>query len=211
MSYETNEEVERLQTWWKTYGGAVIAGIVLGGLLLAGISYWRYHKQEQAQTASAIYTQLETDLSSKNTTAVEAAATRLVKEFAATPYAGKAALILAQQKYAANNIAGARTQLQWAIDNAKEPALRHVARLRLAHVLLAHNEVEAAARLLEVKDRGGFVASYEELKGDVLHRQGKANEARAAYAAARAALPANAAYARVLDMKHDAIAPEAKP
>lgn len=211
MSYDTNEEVERLQAWWKAYGGAVIMGIVLGGLLLAGITYWRHHKQEQAQAASALYTQLETDLASKNVAAVETAAARLVNDFAATPYAGKAALILAQQKFAANDIAGARAQLQWALDNAKEPALRHVARLRLARVLLAHNEAEAAARLLEVKDRAGFEAEYEDLKGDVFHRQGKADVARAAYAAARAALPANAAYARVLEMKHDAIAPEARP
>lgn len=211
MSYEANEEVERLQAWWKAYGGAVVMGIVLGGLLLAGITYWRHHKQEQAQSASAVYMQLETDLDGKNTAAVETAATRLIKDFAGTPYAGKAALILAQQKYAANDVAGARSQLEWALDNAKEPALRHVARLRLARVLLAHNEVEAAARLLEVKDRGGYVAYYEELKGDVLHRQGKSDEARAAYAAARAALPANAAYARVLDMKRDGIAADTKP
>ena len=211
MSYEANEEVERLQAWWKAYGGAVVMGIVLGGLLLAGITYWRHHKQEQAQSASAVYMQLETDLDGKNTAAVETAATRLIKDFAGTPYAGKAALILAQQKYAANDVAGARAQLEWALDNAKEPALRHVARLRLARVLLAHNEVEAAARLLEVKDRGGYVAYYEELKGDVLHRQGKSDEARAAYAAARAALPANAAYARVLDMKRDGIAADTKP
>lgn len=211
MSYETNEEVERLQAWWKAYGGATIMGIVLGSLLLAGITYWRHYQQEQAQTASAIYTRLEADLDSKDPLAVEAAVVRLTNDFAATPYAGKAALILAQKKYAANDIAGARAQLQWALDNAKEPALRHVARLRLARVLLAHNEVEAAGRLLEVKDRAGFVAEYEELKGDVLHRQGKADVARAAYAAARAALPANAAYARVLEMKHDAIAPETSP
>lgn len=211
MSYEANDEVERLQAWWKAYGGAVIMGIVLGGLLLAGITYWRHHKQEQAQTASMVYVELETAANSKNLSAVEAAAARLTKEFAATPYAGKAALILAQQKYAANDVAGARAQLQWAVDHAKEPALRHVARLRLARVLLAHNEVDAAARLVEVKDRAGFVADYEELKGDVLHRQGKAEEARAAYAAARAALPANAAYARVLDMKRDGIAAEPKP
>lgn len=211
MNYEANEEVERLQSWWKAYGGAVILGIVLGGLLLASITYWRQHKQEQAQTASAVYRQLETDLETKNAAAVEAAAKRLIKDFAATPYAGKAALILAQQKYAANDIADARAQLQWALDNAKEPALRHVARLRLARVLLAHNEVEAAARLVETKERDGFVAEYEELKGDVLYRQGKADDARAAYAAARAALPANAAYARVIEMKRDAIAADAKP
>lgn len=211
MSYEANEEVERLQAWWKSYGGAVIIGVVLGGLLLAGISYWRHYQQERAQTASALYAQMETELGSKNAAAVATAATRLMNDFAATPYAGKAALILAQQKYVANDIAGARTHLQWALDRAKEPALRHVARLRLARVLLAHNEVDAAARLLEVKDRAGFVADYEELKGDVLQRQGKADEARAAYAAARAALPANAAYARVLDMKRDAIAAEPKP
>lgn len=206
MSYEANEDVERLQTWWKTYGGAIIMGVVLGGLLLAGISYWRNHKQDEAQAASAIYTRLEADFGAKNASAVDASANRLMKDFAGTPYAGKAALILAKQKYNANDVAGARQQLQWAMENAKEPALRHVARLRLARLMLAQNEVDGTARLLEVKDRGGFVADYEELKGDVLQRQAKGVEARAAYAAALAALPANSAYARILEMKRDDVA-----
>lgn len=206
MSYEANEEVERLQTWWKAYGGAVIMGVVLGGLLLAGITYWRTHKHDQAQAASALYTRLEADMTAKNATAVDASASRLIKEYAGTPYAGKAALALAKQKYAANDVAGARQQLQWAMDNAKEPALRHVARLRLARVLLAQNEVDGAARLLDVKDRDGFVAEYEELKGDVLLKQAKATEARAAYEAARTALPADSAYARILEMKRDDVA-----
>lgn len=203
MSYETNEEVERLQAWWKAYGGAVIMGVVLGGLLLVGITYWRNHKQDQAQAASAIYTRIEAAATAKNPAAIDADANRLIKEFAGTPYAGKAALLLAKQKHDANDIAGARQQLQWAMENAKEPALRHVARLRLARVMLSHNEVDGAARLLEIKDRDGFVADYEELKGDVLHKQAKGAEARAAYEAARAALPANSAYARVLEMKRD--------
>lgn len=211
MSYEANEDVEQLQAWWKAYGGAVIMGVVLGGLLLVGLTYWRSHKQDQAQGASALYTQLEADSTAKNAPAVDATATQLMKEFAGTPYAGKAALVLAKQKYDANDVAGARQQLQWAMDNAKEPALRHVARIRLARLLLAQNEVDGAARLLEVKDRAGFVADYEELKGDVLYKQAKGVEARAAYEAARAALPANSPYARVLEMKRDDAAAGSNP
>lgn len=208
-TYDSNEELDRVKTWWKTYGNAVIFGVVLGALMLTGLHYWNRHKTEQAQAASALYMQMDTDYNQKKIEAVQTAGAQLMKDYAATPYAGKAALYLAKISYERNDLASARAQLQWAIDNGKEPGIKHVARIRLGRILLAANEYDAALRLTAVDDQLGFASAYSELKGDVLLRQGKTEEARAAYRAAREALLQGSAYTRVLDKKLDALGAEA--
>lgn len=204
---DSEDQLERVKAWWKTYGGAVTIGVVLGVALIAGVNFWKQHRGEQAQAAAGLYEQLL----SKNTDQRDAAKTlakQLKDQYAATVYAGKAALYLAKLSFDAKDLTDARSQLQWAIDHAKEPAMRHVARLRLARLMLAQGEIDAAWKLANVKDRDGFDSSYEELKGDILLKQNKPNEARTAYRAARDALSPNSGYGRVLDMKLAELGPK---
>lgn len=210
VTHDPQEELERVKAWWKTYGTAVITGVIFGIVLLVGINYWRSYKAQQADAASALYEQVVRSAEQKNAEQARAAGKTLMEEYASTPYAGKAALFLAKIDFDAGDIAGARSQLQWAVDHAKEEAVRHTARLRLGRIALSQNEADAALKLVDVKDTNGFESEYQELRGDALVMLGKASEARAAYTAARAALPQNSPYARVLDMKLDDLGPEKK-
>lgn len=196
-----DEELERLKAWWKAHGNAVIFGILLGAALVVGVNYWRQYQARQAETASALYEQMVDGQAQKET--VHAAGAKLMQEFIRTPYAGQAALFLAGLNYAAGDIASARAQLQWAIDKAQEDAVRHVARLRLARIMLDQGELEPALNLINVKDQNGFKSDYEELRGDLLARLGRGEEARSAYRLAKEHLPQGSSYGRILDMKLD--------
>lgn len=202
------EEFERVKAWWKAYGSAVITGVVIGVALLVGVNYWRSYKHQQAVAASTLYEQLVQAAGQKNAEQVRATGKTLVQDYAATPYAGKAALYLAKTAYDAGDVAAARAHLEWAVDSAKEEAVRHAARLRLGRLLLSQRELEPALGLLEVKETGGFESQYQELRGDILLAQGKVAEARQAYRAARESLSQGSPYARVLDMKLDNLGPE---
>lgn len=208
VTHDPQEELERVKAWWKTYGNSVITGVVIGVLLLAGINYWRSYKAQQASAASALYEQVVRNAEQKNTEQARAAGKNLKQDYGATPYAGKAALFLAKIDFDAGDLAAARNELQWAIDNAKEEAVRHTARLRLGRIALSQNEADTVLKLVDIKDTNGFESEYQELRGDALVLQGKVDEARRAYQAARAALPQNSPYARVLDMKLDDLGPE---
>jgi predicted negative regulator of RcsB-dependent stress response len=83
--------------------------------------------------------------------------------------------------------------------------------LRLARILLDSGDKEAALALLTVKDRAGFEAEYEELKGDVHVSQGQREAARAAYREALKYLPSESPYAPILKMKLDDLGPEPAP
>lgn len=196
-----NEELERLKAWWKTHGNAVIYGILLGLALVLGVNYWKQHQAKQAAAASALYEQMVDGQAQKET--VYAAGAKLMREFSGTPYAGQAALWLAGRNYTEGDVASARAQLQWAMDKASEEAVRHVARLRLGRIMLDQGELEPALNLIGVKDQDGFKSDYEELRGDLLAKLGRVEEARSAYRLAKEQLPEGSGYAAILQMKLD--------
>ncbi|MGH8119518.1 MAG: YfgM family protein, partial [Gammaproteobacteria bacterium] len=108
-------------------------------------------------------------------------ADRLLNEYDGTAYAAFAALMLAKLDVADAKPDEAIRHLQMVLDHADQDSLKHLARLRMARILLDENKPEEALAILEVKDEGSFAASYSELRGDSYALQGKHDEARAAY------------------------------
>ncbi|GMR03681.1 MAG: YfgM family protein [Gammaproteobacteria bacterium] len=207
-AYSEQEELEKLKSWLKDYGAALIMGILLGLAVLIGNKYWQKYKEERLVTASALYDQLMYDLSKKKHDAVRDRGDRLIEDFASTPYAAKAALILARLSFDAGDNDMTVRRLQWAMEHASDSAVEHTARLRLARLLMDKGMTEEAFSLFNVKDQSGFETEYQELKGDLLALKGRKDEARAAYRAAIDALPGGSSYRRILRMKLDDLGPE---
>ena len=210
-AYADQEELDKLKDWWKNYGHALIAGVLLGAAILIGVRYWTQHKEQSHQAASVIYEQMMQSYRANKRDLVRYSGESLINDYASTPYAGMAALILARIDFDAGDMAAARKRLQWAVENADDAATVHAARLRLARLYLSGGEKDAALALLDVKDQAGFTTEYEELKGDIYAAQGKNQEARVAYGEALKRLPAGSPYAPVLNMKLDDLGPEQKP
>ena len=210
-TYTPDDQLTNLKTWWKQYGTALIAGVVIGGLLLGGGNYWKQYKTKRAEAASLLYESLLADLQQGKSETLTATATKLMQDYAATPYAGKAALLLARARFDARDMAGTRQHLEWAMHHATEVSVQHSARLRLGRLLLDQGDAEAALALVKIKETDGFVSEYEELKGDALLAKGDRQAARRAYQAALAALVRGSSYAQALSMKRDNLGPETAP
>lgn len=209
-AYTEQEELEKLKAWWKNYGPALLVGVVIGVVLLFGNKYWKEHKERQRQEASGLYEQLLDAQRRGDAQAVRSAGAKLVQDYDATPYAGMAALAVARAAAEAGDLAGARTQLEWVIAHGRDPAVQHVARLRLGRVLLAKGEIDAVLTLATVKEQAGFRSEYLELKGDALLAAGRRDEALGAYQEAlRQARPGTRS--ATLGMKLDDLAAAAKP
>ena len=99
-------------------------------------------------------------------------------------YAPLGAFISAKIHFGAGDLKTARAQLAWAAENARDPGVQALARLRLANVLLDEKDYDEALKVLAVKPEPTFEALFEDLRGDVLAAQAKGAEARAAYTAA---------------------------
>lgn len=206
-SYTDQEEIEKLKAWWKNYGGALFGGVLLGLVLLFGNKYWTEYKEQRRAAASDVYAQVLQQVQEAKIDVARGNAELLVREYGNTPYAGMAALMLARLSFEANDAASARRHLDWAIDNASDPATVHAARLRLGRLHLANGEHDKALALAQVKRDAGFEAEYLELKGDAYVAQGKPDEARAAYGEALKQVAAESPYRRLLAMKLDDLGP----
>lgn len=210
-TYTPDDQLTNLKIWWKQYGTALIAGVAIGGLLLGGGNYWKQDKTKRAEAASLLYESLVADLQQGKPDTLTATATKLMQDYEATPYAGKAALLLARARFDAKDMAGTRQHLEWAMQNATEVSVQHSARLRLGRLLLDQGDAEAALALVKIKETDGFVSEYEELKGDALLAKGDRQAARRAYQAALAALARGSSYAQALGMKRDNLGAEPAP
>jgi predicted negative regulator of RcsB-dependent stress response len=207
--YSEDQQLEQLKTWWKTYGSALLLGIALGLSILMGNKYWSQHKQERAETASAIYDGLVDNYRDKAFDKVREASNSLKSDHAATPYAGLAAMILARVSLEEGKKDDARRELQWTLDNATDDGIKHAARLRLARIVADAGEVDAALSLLDVSDIVGFELDYHELRGDLTAIKGDKQSAREAYRMALKELDEFSPYKSTLGMKLDALGPEA--
>lgn len=206
MAYdlEEQEQLDELKAWWKTYGTTVIAVVTVALLGLAGYKGWNYYQHSQSVQASAKYEAL-TQLDAKDVKGMGGIAGELMDNYAGTPYAGRAALIVAKANYAANDAKSAKAQLEWAMGNAKEDSVRAIAQLQLAGLQYEEKQYDAALKTLEQKHDAAFDGLFADLKGDVLVAQGKKADARAAYQQALTKLDAEGRYRRYTQYKLDAL------
>lgn len=195
------EQIEAIKKWWKENGVAILLGLVLG---LGGVFGWRWwvgYQDQRAVDASGIYESALAALAKGGAEQTRELADRLAGDYADTPYAVLAAFAAAKVAVDGGDLGAAEARLRWALDHAKSESYRHMARLRLARVLVSADRAEAALALLQGVEAGSFAPRYDELRGDALARLGRRDEARAAYASALAALPAPAENRDLLQMK----------
>lgn len=179
------EQVERLREWWKQYGKSIIAGLIVAILAAWGVQSWRANQAEHRQAASAEYSQMLSLLDSDSKQAM-GVADRLISDYDDTVYASMAALLYASLAADQGDWKLASKQLQWVLDNADEDALQHIARLRLARVMLQQGDADKALAQLKDIEVKGFAAEYDEVRGDAYLAKGDKAKAREAYSSALA-------------------------
>jgi predicted negative regulator of RcsB-dependent stress response len=199
-----DERLEALKKWWKENGGSIITGVILGLSVLFGGKAWFAHQDRKAEAASDVYTIMMASLGAGNDAAVRDKAGMLLTDYAGTPYATLAALTLARINIEANELPAAQSHLQWVLDNSNSDVMRDLARLRMARVLLAMENPDAAqAMLAQAAPQPAFEPLYSEVRGDIALSRGDAAAANAAYQAALAATDNGSPGRHLLQLKYD--------
>ncbi|CAD9226043.1 putative membrane protein [Burkholderia cenocepacia] len=182
MSYHDEQEsIESLKAWWARWGN-LTTWIVLAALVVAaGFNGWNYWQRRQAAEASGLYEQVQKAAAANDKATMARAAADMEDKFGSTPYAQMTALAAAKTLYAAGDAAGAKGQLQWAVDHAKDDEYKQIAKLRLASLLLDEKAYDAGLALLSGTPVDAFKGLVADRRGDLLAAQGKTDDARAAY------------------------------
>ncbi|MCG1042198.1 tetratricopeptide repeat protein [Mycetohabitans sp. B8] len=206
MSYHHEQEtLDNLQAWWAKWGNA-LTWLVLAALL-AGAAYngWNWWQRRQAAQAAVFYDTVQQAVASGDKAQIARVAADMEARFGGTAYAPLSALAAAKALYAAADVAGAKGQLQWVVDQARGDAFKAVARLRLAALLIDEQAYDAGLKLLS-EPPPAFSGLYADRRGDLLAAQGKRDEARAAYQTALAALEhGDSSVRQLIQFKLDAL------
>jgi len=207
---DEQERLDELKAWWKRWGNLLMIGLAVVIAVAAGWRYWQNRVATQSLEAATVYEQLTQSLAANDTKAARDAGAMLIDQYKGTAYAPRAALLLARLNVGAKDLKSAQAQLEWTAANSKEPAVRDLARLRLAGVQLDQKQYDAALKTLSATHSDAFAFRFHDLKGDVLLAQDKPAEARAAYQAAFGKMAEDNPYRNIVELKLDALGGEAK-
>lgn len=209
VSRTDDEELAVIKDWWQRNGKPLLTGSVLALVVVFGWQGWQKYQASQSHGASMVYQQLlETALNPSgqpDPAKVAELANTLKSDFAGTHYAQYGSLFVAKVAVEAGKLDDAAAELQAIVDKPVDDTLAELARQRLARVLAAQDKVEEALKLLEGDADQAYLASREELRGDLLVKLGRNDDAYAAYVKAKAALAEEAAVGG-LQMKLDDLA-----
>ena len=202
---DEQERLDELKAWWKRWGNLTLIVMAVVITAAAGWRYWQNRTVTQSLEAAAVYEKLTQSLAANDAKTAREAGSMLIDQYKGTAYAPRAALLLAKLNVIAKDVKSAQSQLEWAAANSKEPAIKDLARLRLAGVQFDQKQYDVALKTLSGSHSDAFAPRFDDLKGDILLAQGKSAEARAAYQAAFGKLAEDNPYRNIVELKLDAL------
>jgi predicted negative regulator of RcsB-dependent stress response len=187
-TYNTEEEqVEALKRWWQENGRSTVIAIVVALSASFGWQAWNGYQDSNMEQASNIYQQMlqvvgTAEMTEQQVAETNALALQLKSDHPDSSYAQFAALQLARLAVANDELTEAEVQLRWVLMRAESGGdIAQVAELRLARVLAAQGQLDAALQILQQATGTSYGASYAVARGDILLQQGHTDEARSAY------------------------------
>ena len=175
------EQIEQIRSWWSENGGYVIGGLGLGIAVLFGYNYYQNSQLEAQLEGSARYETLIGHVAAGSLEEAELVASELGADFADTSYSAQAKLVMARLYMDKNRDQDAANVLGELLESGADEAVKHVARTRLARVLLYQGKAQEVVDLLEGQESSAFSATYNELLGDAYHAVGRIEDAQLAY------------------------------
>ncbi|MHB1092250.1 tetratricopeptide repeat protein [Thiobacillus sp.] len=207
---DEQERMDELKAWWKRWGSLVLVGLAVAVAAVAGWRYWQNHTVTQSLEAATVYEKLTQSLMTNDAKGAREAGAMLIEHYKGTAYAPRAALLLAKLNVTSKDLKSAQNQLEWAVANSKEPAVKDLARVHLAGVQLDQKQYDAALKTLAGSHSDAFAFRFEDMRGDVLMAQDKKGEARVAYQAAFGKMEKDNPYRSIIELKLDALGGETK-
>ena len=190
---EEQEQISQLKAWWERWGTLITAlAIAFAVVTVSWRFYGWYQTRQSTQAAELYFAFTQNAVSGQDLAAVRKEAAALRAQFPKSHYAVMAALDAARILFEEGEFAQAGEELGWVHTNARDAALRDLARLRLAVVLTQQKDYAGArAKLQPLPAEPMLAARFHDAQGDVFAAEQKPQEARQAWQAALDALAAN--------------------
>ena len=183
MEFGTEEQqAEAVKDWWVNNRVPVIAGLVIGIVLMIAWSGYKSWSKSQSENNAALYAGISEEIVAKHDSAY-ADAEKYISENKGNVYGALGALSLASNYVLDSKYDKAETMLRIAADFS-DPALSNTAKIRLARVQIQQKKYDDAEKTLSNVKSPVYQPMAEEVRGDMLVAQQKLKEAHAAYSKA---------------------------
>lgn len=208
------EQIDRFKGFLKTYGNAIVIGILLALIIFFG---WQYWQKKQAVERFNLATQYQQVVDSSKRLAAApdnqpartqyfSQADALVKANPDSAHALQTHFLSAKIAAGKGDYATAEKQLLAATKSTvKDEGLKQLAWLRLAYMQMAQGKHDAALASLKQVTDAAFLPSANEAKGDVLVQKNDLASAKTAYQAAWDALAKREEPRQLLQVKLESL------
>ena len=180
------EQWDALKRWVRVNGPAIVAGVAIAALGLAGYRWWQAHQNNVDLAAAAMYGQMENAFARGDRTQAFILVGDLERKYPSSPYADQARLASAKAFVQDGELGRAADELRDVMQHSGDPVLRLIARLRLARVQIAQRQAPEAITTLNGADPGALAPGYAEARGDAYYAMGQKSAALAQYRLAQA-------------------------
>ncbi len=206
MAYdlEEQEQLAAFKAFWNQYGNLLTWVLIIALGSYVGYTYWKYYEREQSSQASGLYVEMLKYADAKDGAKTQRMASEIQTKYARSAYAQMSAMTAARVAFDANDLKGAKANLQWVVEHGS-PEYQSVAKLRLVSVLIDEKAYDEGMKLLATPFLSQFAGDVADRKGDILVAQNKLADARSAYLAALAAIDKNAPARQLIVLKLEAI------
>lgn len=198
-----DEKAEAIKQWWRDNGKSVVLAVITCVLMVFAGRYWVVYQKQMSEQAAQTYHQVLNLLSDEKSTEADTYTQKLLSDFSTTPYSVFAAFDMASVSVANGDLNTAKSYLEWIIEHAELTGHKQLASFRLATLLSDEGMLDDALAMVEQSDSAAFASLFAELKGDVLVKQAKLEQAKKAYLDAIAEVSSSEPRFVLLKMKLD--------
>jgi len=210
--YDTHEQGERVKSWLRENGSAIVMGLVLAFGLMFGFKQWQAWETGKRQQASSEYQVLLSHLELNNMDAAVPNYEVLKDQYPKSAYTAMASLMMAKARLEAGQDDLAASALTHAMNHAEPEPVQVIARERLARVRLSQGDLDGAMQLLDdTKSEAGFEAQFAEIRGDIYFARGESERAIESYQSSLSQLEDRVGNRELLRMKLEALGVSTDP
>lgn len=174
------QQFEEAKNWFKENSTPILLAIFVFATASFGWNFWKSHQAESAIQASISY-QATTEAYEQDPVKSQPLVAKFLEEAKGTNYAIFMQLEEAKNAVAKGDFSVAKSQLQAALNEVKDPSLQSIIRFRLAAVDFQLKEFDSAlANLEQIKDQA-WDARKQLFIADLLVAKGDKEAAKSAY------------------------------
>ncbi len=179
--YDDYEQEQLVKEWLKSNAITIVLGIALGIGGLWGYGQWQNKQVEQQQAGAVEYQQIAQVVELGELAEAGNMVADFENNFGSNLFAIKARMLLASKLIEQDQLTEAKAQYEAILASKPEQIMAEVSRLRLARLMVAMGELDAAEAELNLVQSVAYKTVVEEVKGDIFLARGENAAAKDAY------------------------------